>query len=361
MSLQGNLSDFGVADVFQLIAQQRKTGLLTVGKRGRESEVYFVEGRVVRARPKEKRPHEALAEYLIRTGAVSAAALADALREQDETCESLGEILVEEGALDAGGLARTGRLITSEVIFALFLLEEGSFRFLPRDVPSEPGDESVGAEQVLLNALRMQDEWQEVSSLLPDLEWVACPVADIERFRSESQPIAERCGMDPEAVERLFTLCDGRLTARRAIDLSGLGTFQGGKALVALSRAGVIEFRESRASEAPLQPPRPGVAGRWLAPLAIAVALATAALLIATLGLVPREASAPLPVDGLDRSRRTFERDRIRQALEVRRLLEGAYPEALDLDPSAGLEGVDAGDYRYAPVPSGYVLRPQRP
>lgn len=357
MSLRGNLSDFGVADIFQLIAQQRKTGVLTVGERGREFEVYFVEGRVVRARPREKRPQEALAEYLIRTGAVSGAAMDDALREQDETCESLAEILIEAAALDSDDVARTGRLISDEVIFALFLLEEGSFRFNPRDVAPEPGDESVGAEQVLLNALRMQDEWQEVSGLLPDLDWVACPVADIERFRSESQAIAERCGMKPEAVERLFTLCDGRLAARRAIDLSRLGSFQGGKALVALSRSGVIEFREPRVAEVHPKPSSLVSTGRWLAPIAVMVALATAALLFSTMGLAPREGSALLPADGLAQSRRTFERDRIRQALEVRRWLGDASPEAPG--PGAGLEGADAGGYPSTPGPPGSGLQPQ--
>ena len=77
MSLQGVLTDFGVADIFQLIAQQRKTGILSVERRDRSLEVHFVEGGVLRALPAESRPDAALAALLIRTGVLSDAALAD--------------------------------------------------------------------------------------------------------------------------------------------------------------------------------------------------------------------------------------------------------------------------------------------
>ena len=67
MSLQGVLVDFPVADVFQLIAQQRKTGVLEVERRGRTLEIHFIEGAVLRARPQETRPDGALAGFLLRT------------------------------------------------------------------------------------------------------------------------------------------------------------------------------------------------------------------------------------------------------------------------------------------------------
>ena len=47
-------------------------------------------------------------------------------------------------------------------------------------------------------------------------------------------------GMNPDELERVFTLCDGRASARRVIDLSRLGTFEGARALVALLREGLL-------------------------------------------------------------------------------------------------------------------------
>ena len=41
VALRGNLQDFGIADVFQLIGQQRKTGLLDISNEGRTLRLAF--------------------------------------------------------------------------------------------------------------------------------------------------------------------------------------------------------------------------------------------------------------------------------------------------------------------------------
>jgi len=82
MSLQGVLRDFGAADVFQMIAQQRKTGVLEVKNGAVTLIVTFKDGHVVRARPAEARPDEALASMLLRTRAVSETDLAEVRRTQ---------------------------------------------------------------------------------------------------------------------------------------------------------------------------------------------------------------------------------------------------------------------------------------
>ena len=51
IALHGNLRDFGIAEVFQLIGQQRKTGTLVVGEGARSILLVFDEGRVVRGGP----------------------------------------------------------------------------------------------------------------------------------------------------------------------------------------------------------------------------------------------------------------------------------------------------------------------
>ena len=63
MSLQGVLSDFGAADIFQLIAQQRKTGVLEISNGDRVLDVYFRDSHILRARPTESQPDAALAEW----------------------------------------------------------------------------------------------------------------------------------------------------------------------------------------------------------------------------------------------------------------------------------------------------------
>ncbi len=84
MSLQGVLTDFGVADIFQLISQQRKTGILSVERHERTLEIHFVEGGVLRALPAESRPDGELGALMIRIGLLSDSDLSAAVRSYDE-------------------------------------------------------------------------------------------------------------------------------------------------------------------------------------------------------------------------------------------------------------------------------------
>ena len=92
MSLSGVLADFPVADVFQLISQQRKTGVLEIERRGRTLLVFFLEGQVLSARPSESRPDGSLAGYLLRSGALSESALGDARKRQLHCASSVSPI-----------------------------------------------------------------------------------------------------------------------------------------------------------------------------------------------------------------------------------------------------------------------------
>ena len=49
MALKGTLKDFGIADILQLIAQQAKSGELSVRTRGQQVTVWFVGGNIVGA------------------------------------------------------------------------------------------------------------------------------------------------------------------------------------------------------------------------------------------------------------------------------------------------------------------------
>ena len=62
MALEGRIVDFGVADIFQLISQQQKTGVLLVDRRGESIEVLFWNGMIISAHPVAKVEKELLGE-----------------------------------------------------------------------------------------------------------------------------------------------------------------------------------------------------------------------------------------------------------------------------------------------------------
>jgi hypothetical protein len=361
VSLQGSLRDFGVPEIFQLIAQQGKTGVLEVKGKGQAFEVSFREGRVARARPAESRPDDSLADLLLRSGVLQQGELSSAREQQKQTLESLARILEERGSASREDLEKIVRILTQETIFDLFRCEEGNFRFRPEPVEPSIGDQNVGADHVLLDSVRMKDEWPLIEARLPDLGQVPVACVDLESFRTKKGSLKGRHGIAETVLEDLFMLIDGRSSARRVIDRSRLGTFDGARGLVALERVEVIRFdapaKDREPSRGRSRARRTGVA--VVVPGVVVLVLAMT--LAGTLWLSQREAdpTLPVPVDTLSASRHETEGLRIRAALEVTRWVAGGYPESLEAladqaPPSLAPPG--GGRYSYSRTPGGYYL-----
>jgi hypothetical protein len=357
MSLQGVLSDFGAADIFQLIAQQRKTGILEISNGDRVLDVYFRDGHILRARPTESQPDAALAEFLIRTGAISEPDLVEAWRVQGDTLAPLPQVLLEQRYVKKEELDQLLRLISDESIFELFLWDQGKFNFKPQNVNEQDGDMMVGAEMVLLDALRMRDEWSPIRALLPTLECALAPSVDVEVYRERRAAIESSTGMSGEEVDRLFTRCDGRQSARRVIDLSRLGTFQGARGLSGLLKENVVHIEHKSARPEPVRHtlPTSNLFGKstWI--------LVPAALFAAGLFAIPAPQSDSFPLPSLQLSLAAAQGDlqELRAVLESYRWANGSYPASLALLRESGgnrLAWIDPAGYRYASQGGSYTL-----
>jgi hypothetical protein len=358
MSLEGVLSDFGVGEIFQLIGQQRKTGVLEVRSADRTVEVSFVEGQVLRARPAESRPDAALGAFLLRTGVLAEADLAEARREQDETLDRLEEVLLRQERARKDELEQIAQLLTEETIFELFLWDEGRFAFRPEEEFDERiGDRLRGSEGVLLDALRMRDEWARIENVLPDFEGIPSPCAGMEVFARQRTELEEAASLGGEALERLYTLADGRLTIRRVIDLSRLGTFEGARGVTALISQRLLRVERKdpvvEVEEKPRQSPLP----RLLAPFASLALLPVAIALLAV--PAPEAGTYPLGYDVLEETRSLDDHQRLRAALEIARWQQGRYPDSLaalrDLSPAL-LARIPLDEYSYSRTAGGYAL-----
>ncbi|MEE9280864.1 MAG: DUF4388 domain-containing protein [Myxococcota bacterium] len=356
MSLRGVLSDFGSADVFQLIAQQQKTGRLQVERAGRVLEVFFIEGSVLRARPTEIRPDGALASVLLRSGAISESALEEAWRAQAETLEPLPQVLVSRGVITDEEIDQLCNLINDETIFELFLWDEGKFAFEPCEVEPARAETPVRAEMVLLDAMRMRDEWGPIQRQLRNLTLVITPRVDLEGFRAKRGEL-EGDGVDLAALEKLFTLANGRATARRVIDLSRLGTFEGARGLMALIRVGVVVGELRKTTEPGTVRIRRQASRPMLAYAVLGVCAAFAVLLLQL--RAPRLVDYPLPAASLEEARAAAATRRLRVALEAHRWAAGGYPTSLAAlgDGNARLLAtVPLDRYSYVRSEDGYRL-----
>ncbi len=356
MSLQGVLADFGLADVFQLISQQRKSGTLEVTREGQVIAVDFFEGAVHAAAPASDRPDHALGEFLVQSGALSEPALEQAFRQQARTLEPLRQVLDSSGQLSRADFDEVEALLTRETLFGLFGWEDGSFRFRAQPLAAAPEAALLSTEAVLLDTLRMRDEWPGLARKLPDGSLRAITLVSIEEFHDRKAPLAAETGISAERLERLFTAAEARLPARRVIALSRLGTFSGTRALCAMVEASLLRL-DSAEPEASRQAPPAARKRRGFAAGVIGVA-AVVVLLMAQLPDIRRE-DHPIPADVLREAGPWRAEEQIRLELEAHRWRTGQYPATLDhlgRGARARLAGHGRGQYIYSRSPGGYGL-----
>jgi len=233
--LEGTINEFSVADVLQLICQQQKTGVLVVEHKGQKDAIHIEEGRIVSAGPAKYR----LGEILIRAHKLNPEDLQRALYKQEENYELLGEILVKQGSITPESLEQAINNQIYETLYDVFQWKEGTYQFNPQQNhrPSSTF-KPMNFQSVLLDVLRMIDEWPEIHSFIPSL--------DIRFQKSLTMPEQIFQG---EAL-LVHNLINGTRTVQELIDESLLGRFNTCKILSEFLQAGYI----SKASFTPATP-----------------------------------------------------------------------------------------------------------
>jgi hypothetical protein len=352
VALRGNLSDFGIGEVFQLIGQQRKTGVLEVdGASGDRIHVGFLEGTVVSA--SLVGPHEdaALGDMLVRTGLLTAERLLAIEQRVEAEEDTFRRLAIHQEGLAARDVDQIEDLVTRETLFELLRWATGSFHFSAQKVRTRTSDQRGSpAEQILMDGLRMIDEWRtfEPESTRPDAVFKSSGGFDVYRqsVRGESpRQLAD--------AQRLFDLLDGRLPVRRVIDQSRLGSFEGARILTTLRRSGAIEpvaagsIPKAQRVEVRAVP----VADTPIWRRAPAASIPFAVLLVVA-WLAHRAPPAPEPGllgDPLAGARAASAALRLRNAVEAYRFAEGEWPADLsDLraaDGAPAMAGEGASPY----------------
>jgi hypothetical protein len=332
VALHGNLRDFGIAEVFQLIGQQRKTGTLEVS--GGDGPIFlaFDEGRVVRGGPAGgQNEFDGLGDQLVRSGYLTRDDVESMLLESERSARPLLDILVGSGRIDAETLAGVQHLLTREVLFDVMRRSSGDFHFTAEPITHDtPPEDLLGAEQILMDGLRMLDEWRTFVDVVPSSDAVFCRVGDLEAARALTKGESDvRMGH----AERVLQLVDGRLSARRVVDLSRLGTFEATRTLAELRQAGVIELVTSRPSK-----PRMGQAGRRRLPVMklLRVALGTtlpfvllAVIAVQMAGRMGPTAGLPgsaIPTSPVERLSASYEARLIRGLIQAHYFETGRHP-----------------------------------
>ncbi len=175
MALRGNLKDFSLPDVFQLVTFSRKTGVLRIVRGdGAEGSVWFREGEVFFAQSNWN--HEQLGHRLVRGQRITPQALKRALElraAEPEGGRRLGAILVDEGYITERVLESFVQEQIQDSIFDLMRWDEGDFDFeqMPEAVEEDIGL-SVSIENIIMEGSRRLEEWNRIRKKIPSTDVV---------------------------------------------------------------------------------------------------------------------------------------------------------------------------------------------
>lgn len=266
MALEGRIKDFGLADIFQLIHLQKKTGMLTVKNEQQKATIFFEEGMVVGADTKDRGPGDRLGELLIKTEKLTNTQLNEALKLQQQHGEKFGKILEEKGWIKKDELIKFLQLQIQETIYRLFLWKEGQYAFEQKNVEYDREyTNPMNTEFILLEGVRRIDEWPMIQKMIPSLDIVfeASPQDksrirvrtdaedDVGKAFGESENSTGDTITLTQAEFQVLGLVDGIKDIRTIVDFTQRGEFETCKLLATLLRSGLIRVKETGQKGAP--------------------------------------------------------------------------------------------------------------
>lgn len=153
MSVEGNLDLFQLPEILQLIAQQQKTGILTVQGNEDIVAISFLHGKIVAADSLNQAVEEGLKQVLVETGVLSGADFSRASTEQAATGQRLIDFLVERRFVSRPRLLEALRIHTRQLLEKLLDWREGDFKFYTgEEVAYEEGFVPIRVDELLLHA-----------------------------------------------------------------------------------------------------------------------------------------------------------------------------------------------------------------
>jgi hypothetical protein len=390
MALEGTIRDFGLPDIFQLIGLQRKTGLLTLRSDKETVTVTFENGMVVMADSSSKRLEDRLGNVLVKQGKLPKERLDEVLQMQRATLQRLGHILVGNNHITSKDLKDALQTQVAQIVFKVFRWRDGDYHFAPTETVDYDRENftPMSADFILMEGIRMVDEWPIIEKKIPSMDIVFRTVVDagmVEIGGAEDggaeDPLAalgdaKRAPASTaskirltSAEERIYRRVDGVRTVQAVIDSTGLAEFEVCRTLFDLlnrniiapvGRGAVREQAEGRGAGEAVVSWTPGY-------VLVAVALALALLGVWRQRAQPFGLTGGAPIltqldEGLRGWLSSSRLEQVDRAIVAYDLARGSWPSNLDEVVNAGLiersslKDAWSRPYRYARTGQGYLL-----
>jgi hypothetical protein len=239
MPLSGNFKTFNLNSIFQLLSDDQKTGVLKIKNEDKEIRIYLRDGEIIYATG--SREKDRLGNFLISSGIISGQQLEAALKKSKAEKKALGNVLTEQGMLTSQKLQEIIRRQIEQMIFNLFLWNEGEFEYHDAVINVKGMVVAkINVVSLLLEASRRIDEISILRKHIPD---------DALTYRI-TDPIGNKDSITLSPAElKIMGLVDGRRSIRQVVRDSGFDEFTAYKNLYSLQSSGLIEPGEIKPEE----------------------------------------------------------------------------------------------------------------
>jgi len=375
MALEGNAKDFGLSEILQLIALQKKSGMLSVT--GEDSIViFFKEGEIISTRDRRKRARDPLKDYLLRYGFISRDEMNRIQHIQEETNLDLTDILLSEKFFSQDELKLIFADQIQETIQKVLGWPRSYYKFITGKnvLQGIRTFVSLKVEGLLMESMRRIDEFPELQRIFPSEETIV-----------KRNPIPENGRIELEDNEEIiYELLEREMTISELVSRARMARFCTYEALRNLLEKGLLQIvgEPVQEDEEEIEYVKKSSTGRKgvFAPVVLSVSILLASFAIGEYvvpltmppGWKPYSARGEVSASSLDPSAITLESlkrrrlaAKIENALEEYFALKGSYPFTLEvlvvreLVPKSVIDRAQEAGFVYKARPDGkaYILK----
>ncbi len=234
MALKGNLKEFSLTQLLNLISLSNKTGTLTVEGRSEAARVFFREGKLAYAQFGQE--DNSLASILHKTNKLSSAQYQGIKEKTLEMGDKeLGLLLINANYFSQQDILGSLQSYFTDVLNRLFTWMEGIFQFESNLTP--PDDRitvKVGLENIILEGSRQLKEWEYLQDEIPSLEMA---IKFVERPGTNLRNIHLT-----KEEWKVISFVNPKNTMRQIANANHLSEFEIRRIVFSLLQAGLIEI-----------------------------------------------------------------------------------------------------------------------
>ena len=343
MALEGNAKDFGLSEIFQLIAIQKKSGVLTITGEDTMA-IFFRDGKLISTRDRRNKTRDPLKDYLLRYGFIGRDDMNRAQQIQAETNMDLTEILIQEKYFSEDELTIIFTDQIQESIQEVLSWPKSHYKFTTAKhiLHGVKSFTSLKVEGILMEAMRRIDELPELQRIFRSEEMV---VKHMD-MPAENPPVLDRY------EDMVYELLEGEQAIHEIIYSARMARFCTYEALKNLLEKELLQIvKDPKPSEKAVSEKtvvsttrsRKRVAPTFVAVLLLLASFAIGEYLVpyllspgwsaraAPLRRSQSPASKGIPSTDLQKLKSRQLEESLHEALEEYRASKGTYPFTLDI------------------------------